>query len=234
MSKHVIFVAGEDEYKSELTLPDLASEVGATLGVQTSVLTAQPDPKNSSNIPGLDALDEADVAVFYMRFRTLPPEQVAAIERYLKAGKPVVGFRTSTHAFRYPEGHPLVSWNHFGAKVLGAPWIYHYGHESSTDVAVRAGAEEHPILQGVPRSFHVRSWLYHVVPDYPPASAEVLLDGSSVGPSSRPERQVNPVAWTWVHWGGGRVFTTTMGHPEDFELPAFRQLAVNGVQWALR
>lgn len=233
MSKHIVFVAGEDEYKSEVTFPSLAAEVGKTKGVRTTVLTAQPDPKNPSNIPGLEALDEADLGVFYMRFRPLPSEQVACIERYLKAGKPVVGFRTSTHAFRYPDGHPLNSWNDFGAKVLGAPWIHHYGHESSTDVAVRSDAEGHPILDGVPKAFHVRSWLYQVRPEYPPASAELLLDGTSVGPSTREERHVNPVAWTWRHWGGGRVFTTTMGHPEDLDVPAFRRLAINGIRWAL-
>src|SRR5690606_21287299 len=155
MNRHVLFIAGEDEYKSEVTLPALAKEVAAELGVRTTVVAA-PDPKNPSDIPGLDALDEADLAVVYIRFRTLPPEQVAPIERYLRAGKPVVGFRTSTHGFRYPEGHPLSAWNQFGAKVLGAPWLYHYGHESSTDVSVRDGAHGHPILQGVPSRFHVR------------------------------------------------------------------------------
>lgn len=232
MNYHAVFIAGEDEYKSEVTLPALAKEVAAELGVRTTVVAA-PDPKNPSDIPGLEALDEADLALFYIRFRTLPPDQVAPIERYLNAGKPVVGFRTSTHGFRYPEGHPLAAWNEFGAKVLGAPWIYHYGHESSTDVSAREGAQGHPVLQDVPPKFHVRSWLYHIVPDYPPPEAEILLVGSSVGPSPRPVREENPVAWTWRHPGGGRVFTTTMGHPEDFEVPAFRRLCLNGVRWAL-
>ena len=98
---------------------------------------------------------------------------------------------------------------------------------------VREGAQGHPVLQDVPPKFHVRSWLYHIVPDYPPPEAEILLVGSSVGPSPRPVREENPVAWTWRHPGGGRVFTTTMGHPEDFEVPAFRRLCLNGIRWAL-
>lgn len=231
--KHIVFVAGEDEYRSEVTLPALAEEVAKTYGARTTVLTAAPDPTNPSNIPGLEALDEADLAVFYMRFRTLPAEQVAHIERYLWAGKPVIGLRTSTHAFRYPEGHPLVDWNDFGKNVLGAPWIYHYGHDSSTEVAVASGVHDDPIVQGLPQNFSVRSWLYQVAPDYPPAEARILLVGTSVGPSPRSVRQSNPVAWTWRHFGGGRVFTTTMGHPEDFDVPAFRRLLVNAMHWAL-
>lgn len=233
--KRIVLVAGEDEYKSEVTLPNLAEELTHRFGASTTMLTSHPDPKNPSNIPGLEALATADLAVFYLRFRTLPKEQVQHIKAYLDAGKPVVGFRTTTHAFRYPAEHELIAWNNFGAEVLGAPWIKHYGHSSSTDVFVKPGVETHPILKGVPAQFHVRSWLYHVLPDYPPASAEVLLLGKSVGPGSgeEAERPINPVAWTYQHVGGGRVFTTTMGHPEDFDQPGFRQLVFNGIHWAL-
>lgn len=232
--KHIVFVAGEDEYKSEITLPSLAEEVAKDHGASTVVITAYPNPENPSDIPGLEALDEADLAVFYLRFRQLPAGQVDMIDRYINAAKPIVGFRTTTHAFRYPDDDPLISWNSFGADVLGAPWIYHYGHDSSTNVTVRGDAEDHPIVQGLPKKFHVRSWLYQVLPDYPPPSAKRLLDGTSVGPSHLKEREVNPVAWTFKHRGGGRVFTTTLGHPEDFDLPTFRRLVINGMYWALK
>lgn len=233
LEKHIVFVDGEDEYKSEVTLPALAQEVAQDHGARVTILKSEPDPTNPSDIPGLEALESADLAVFYLRFRTLPSHQIEMIERYLKAAKPVVGLRTTTHAFRYPDDHPLVSWNSFGETVLGAPWIYHYGHDSSTDVVLREDAADHRIVQGLPKAFHVRSWLYQVQPDYPPASAKRLLNGISVGPSSRSERQVNPVAWTFTHPWGGRVFTTTMGHPDDFEVVAFRRLVINAMHWAL-
>ena len=235
--RHIVFIAGEPEYKSEVTMPALAKEVESHVpGVRTTVLTSFPDPKTPDNIPGLDALASADLAVFFVRFLTLPAEQVAPIEAYLKAGGPVVGFRTSTHAFRYPDGHPLAHWNDFGRNVLGAPWIYHYGGGSSTVVTLRPEAANHPILAGVDERFQVRSWLYQVRPDYPPASAQVLADGFPSGKSrlDQAQWQSNPVAWTWTHWGGGRVFITTMGHPEDFEVPAFRRMVLNGIAWALR
>jgi type 1 glutamine amidotransferase len=235
---HIVFIVGEEEYLSEQSIPKLAEELQARYRIKSTVLTADPDPFNLSNIPGLEALRTADLAVFYIRFRTLPQEQLQHIEDYLRSGKPVVGFRTSTHGFLFPEGHPLIPWNDFGIDVLGAPWIYHYGgkgHTSSTDVFWAEGAEQHPILQGVDRQFHVRSWLYQVLPDYPPKEAQALLMGKSVGPGrgTEDERQMNPVAWTYRHSGGGRIFMTTMGHLEDFRVPAFQRLVHNGIFWSL-
>jgi type 1 glutamine amidotransferase len=32
---------------------------------------------------------------------------------------------------------------------------------------------------------------------------------------------------------GGRVFYTSLGHVEDFALPALRRLLVNGIFWTL-
>lgn len=241
---HVVFILGADEYRCELTMPRLANEIEGRFGFQCTVLQdlnpasvwkAQVNQR-VNDIPGLEVLDKADLIVLYMRFRTLPEAQLPPIERYLKAGKPVVGLRTSTHAFNYAKEDPLAEkWNAFGAEVLGAPWIHHYGHASSTDVTVAPNAKGHPILTGVTEKFHVRSWLYQVLPDYPPKSATPLLEGRSVGPGRDPvaKRMVNPVAWTYQHPGGGRVFTTTMGHPDDFSVPGFRRLLINGILWAL-
>ena len=33
--------------------------------------------------------------------------------------------------------------------------------------------------------------------------------------------------------GRGKVFYTGLGHPDDFQEPAFRQLLVNAIQWAV-
>jgi type 1 glutamine amidotransferase len=239
---HVVFLIGEGEYKSEVTLPRLARELTARYRLRTTVLIDRNlqdawrpvAGERINELPNLEALATADLAVIYLRFRELKEAQLKLIDDYLARGRPVIGLRTSTHAFNYAEGDPMRErWNSFGARVLGAPWKYHYGHESSTDVARFEGASGHPILRGIPPTFHVRSWLYHIRPDYPPAPAVPLLMGRSVGPSNRAERVENPVAWTFQTEAGGRVFMTTMGHPEDFEVPAFRRLLINAVHWAL-
>lgn len=235
----IVFICGEDEYESERTLPAVAEELRQRHGAEIMVLTAHPDPSSPDDIPGLEALQEADLAVFYIRFRQLPEVQFAHIRAYLEAGKPVVGLRTSTHAFQYPEGHPLAAWNDgFGIDVLGAPWICHFGHSSSTDVSVAWGADDHPVLSGVPTRFACRSWLYQVLP-YPPQGARILLEGHTVDPEdngwsyTETTPRVHPVAWTRTHAYGGRVFMTTLGHPDDFATQPFRRLLSNGMYWAL-
>ncbi|TDB60435.1 ThuA domain-containing protein [Arundinibacter roseus] len=235
----VVFVAGDHEYSGEQTLPLLAAELEKNYNIRTKVISSSPDQNSEENIPGLEVLREADLAVFFLRWRRLPKEQLAYIDEYLNSGKPVMGFRTSTHAFNYPKGHELEAWNAFGERAFGAPpgWggkanHTHYGHESTTDVKVIEAAAKHPILRGVASDFHVASWLYKVLPAYPAAGASPLLMGKSVNPNT--EKAIdNPVAWTWQNPAGARVFMTTLGHPEDFQVEAFQRLIINAIHWEL-
>lgn len=233
----LVFVVGDHEYSSEETLPLMAAELEKNYGFRTIVLKSEPDHTSEENIPGLEALEEADLAVFYLRWRRLPEDQIKYIDDYLKSGRPVMGFRTSTHAFNYPEGHPLEKWNAFGEFALGGPGGWgvgghrHYGNTSSTDVYVVPEQSEHPILKGLDPDFHVRSWLYHVLPDYPLKDATTLLMGKTTDKEAE-DAIDNPVAWTWQTAAGGKVFTTTLGHPEDFDNENMQHLIINAVHWA--
>lgn len=234
----VVFVTGDHEYSSELTMPLFAAELEKRYGMRTKVLKSVPDYNGEKDIPGLEALAEADLAVFFLRWRQLPQEQLDRIEAYLKSGKPVMGFRTTTHAFNYPDGDPRKRWNAFGEFAFGSPpgWggkaqHTHYGHQSTTDVTVIPAAARNPILTGVDPSFHVASWLYRVLPDYPAKGSVPLLMGKSVNPD-KPAVE-NPVAWTWKNEWGGNAFMTTLGHPEDFRVPAVQRLVINAVHWSL-
>jgi type 1 glutamine amidotransferase len=51
--------------------------------------------------------------------------------------------------------------------------------------------------------------------------------------SEKKEFADNPVAWTWKNSYGGRVFATTMGHPEDFSVEPFQRLVINAIHWTL-
>ena len=150
-----------------------------------------------------------------------------------------MGLRTTTHAFNYPKGHPLEKWNAFGEFALGSPpgWggpagHTHCGHLCTTDVSVIKEAAKHPILTGVDPAFHVSSWLYKVLPDYPAKGSTWLLMGKAVNPD-KAGFQDNPVAWTWQTAAGGKVFATTLGHPADFSVEAFQRLLINAVHWSL-
>jgi type 1 glutamine amidotransferase len=226
----IVFVTGDDEYRSEYSMPAMGRILQARYGFRVSVAYAKPTPQSNKNIEGLEALEDADIAVFYLRWRELPADQMRRILAYLDSGRPLVGLRTSTHAFRYPKGSEFEKWNDgFGREVFGQKWIRHHGHLSSTDVTLVPEQAHHPILRGVERSFHVRSWLYVVNPlegDCTP-----LAIGRSVNPQDGKDAGPQPVAWTKT-WRGARVFFTTLGHPEDFQVEAFRRLFLNGVLWA--
>ena len=234
----VVFVIGDHEYSSELTMPIFARELEKHYGMQTKVLKAYPDHNAEENIPGLEALEKADLAVFFLRWRRLPAEQVQHIEKYLKSGKPVLGFRTSTHAFNYPERHELEKWNAFGEFAFNAPpgWEKaghtHYGHESTTEVSVIPEAAQHPILKGVDKHFLAKSWLYTVLPDYPLEGSTPLLMGKALNPDDA-DAIDHPVAWTGTNAFGGKLFMTTLGHPEDFEEEALQRLIINAFHWIL-
>ena len=234
----VVFVCGDHEYSGENTLPLLAAVLEKQYGFRTKVLKSFPDQNAERDIPGLEILAEADLAVFFLRWRLLPADQVAHIEAYLKSGKPIMGFRTSTHSFNYPNTDPLVAYNGFAERAFGAPpgWggpsqHTHYGHNASTDATIIADKAKHPILTGVDPAFHVRSWLYRVLPDYPAKGTDWLLMGKAVNPDKPAVDQ--PIAWTWENQYKGKVFFTTMGHPEDFSVESFQRLVVNAVHWEL-
>lgn len=234
----IVFVTGDHEYSGDATLAVIAANLEKNYGFRTKFLKAFPDHNAEENIPGLEALKEADVAVFFLRWRRLPANQVQLIEDYLKTGKPLMGFRTTTHAFKYPEGHPLEKWNAFAEWAFNAPpgWggkanHTHYGHTSSTDVSIIPAAADNPILSGVGNNFHCRSWLYQVLPGYPSNGAVPLLMGHSIDPEN-PAAYDNPVAWTGKNSYGAKFFFTTLGHPEDFDQEPFQHLVINALHWA--
>jgi glycerophosphoryl diester phosphodiesterase/type 1 glutamine amidotransferase len=230
----VVFVTGDDEYRSEITMPMIAA-ILEKQGFSTAIARAVPRPQVRDNIEGLEALDNADLMVMFTRFRALPDAQLRRIQAFVDSGKPIVGLRTSTHAFLYPPGNPHAALNDgFGIEMFGQKWITHHGHLSSTDVAIASANGTHPVLRGV-TPFHAFSWLYHVAPIAGEGNT-VLLEGTTVN-SNHAKRfdqypPTQPVAWTRQH-KGGRVFFTTLGHPTDFDQPSMRRLLVNGIYWAL-
>jgi len=235
---HVVFVTGDHEYRSEVTMPLIARILEEKHGMKCTVLysvdpaTGRRDPQYEKNIEGLQALKTADLMVIFTRYRQLPDDQLRAILDYVHSGRPIVGLRTSTHAFRFPPDNYNSKWNDgFGYEVLGQKWISHHGHDSSTNVDVML--KDHPITRGLAPRFHCASWLYNVMPlhgDCVPLALGAAVKGDQ--PSDQIFGTPNPVAWTKTY-NGARVFCTTLGHPKDFDNESMRRLLVNGIYWAL-
>ena len=250
--KHLVFLAGDHEYRSEETLPALARILARHHGFKCTVLF-NIDPATgeivagNSNMPGLEALESADLAVVFLRFQAFPPEQMKHIDGYLKRGGPVVGLRTATHAFKgTPEPFSEYDYNSktpgyelgFGHQVLGQTWVGHYGqnHKQSTRITIAPGKESHPILRGVRDIWvHVGGYVGK------PVSGDILtlaqpLQGMT--PSSPPDEKKPPMPseWTRTYKSAagreGRVFTTLHGTPEDITNEGYRRLIVNGIFWA--
>lgn len=222
----IVILAGEGEYGSAGTMADVAAElVDVEVDYRRASVLEDMPAFPASSFGDLTPLREADLLVVYTRFRILPDDEMQELEHYLGRGGAVVGLRTSTHAFHYEAGSRWAGWNDgFGRDVFGTPWISHHGHSSHTVVTRRADVE-HPILDGVDERFEVRSWLYHVELS---KSCTVLLHGEPVDPERPPTP--GPVAWTTEH-NGGRVFYTSLGHPDDFDAPSFRRLVRNAIGW---
>lgn len=242
---HIVFLTGDEEYRSEESMPMLAGLLEHQYGFRCTVLYAQDHhgyiaPNKLDNIPGLEVLADADLLVQFTRFRALPEDQLQHILDYAQSGKPMVGFRTTTHAFLYPKDSPLARWNDgFGREFFGQKWITHHGHQSTTGVTVVEEQRGHPILRGV-EPFFAASWLYHVQGggDTLPDDATVLATGSALKSHYLDRKDgrfplMQPVAWTRLREGKQRIFFTTLGHPQDFTWASMRRLSVNGILWAL-
>ena len=224
---HVVFLIGEGEYKTRETLPKFArDELIGKLKFRCTFVHA--DPKDGNSFPGIEAIETADLLILSVRRRALKVADLARVRKYLAAGRPLVGVRTASHAFhtkgKHPRGH--AEWQEFDPEVLGGHYVGHHGNKLVTTVRTLPAAAKHPILAGVStKPFDVGGSLYRVNPLK--KACVPLMSGRVKG------APLEPVAWTHSY-RGGRIFYTSLGHPSDFQLPAFRRLLRNAVLWSLK
>lgn len=257
--KHIVLIAGDDEYRSEEALPQLGKILATQHGFTCTVLfpihpdTGHIQPDYQQNIPGLEHLEDADLVVLGLRFRDLPDEQMVHIDNYLKRGGPVIGLRTSTHAFnirssntykRYTFNFGDGDWQGgFGRFILGETWINHHGRHKvqSCRGIVAPGSEDHPIVRGIEEgSIWGPSDVYGVRLPQPAGCEAVVLGAVLTGMNiddplldNEKNSPMMPIAWTKPYQleGGeeGTAFTTTMGAATDLVAEGTRRMIVNAV-----
>ncbi|MCA8991451.1 MAG: isochorismatase family protein [Planctomycetaceae bacterium] len=219
---HVVIISAESEYKTEVSLPKFAAE---ELGRDFKVSFVFDNAEDRNDIPGLFAVESADVLFVSVRRRTLPSEQLAIIRKHITDGKPVVGIRTASHAFclrNQPAPEGLADWPEFDAEVFGGSYANHHNNKLQTTVHVTGDGA---LLDGIDRAdFLSGGSLY--MPSPLAEGCQVLMTGTVV--DADPE----PVAWTFTRQDGGKSFYTSLGHVSDFEQPSFRKLLLNGLHWA--
>ena len=76
--KHILFIASDHEYRGEETCPAIARILAKRYGFKCTVLFGQTNEglikQGSSLIPGIDAIDDADMLFLFLRF--LKPEDM--------------------------------------------------------------------------------------------------------------------------------------------------------------
>lgn len=261
--KHIVLISGDEEYRSEEALPQLAKILSKHHGFKCTVLfaidpkTGVINPNQKDNIPGLEALETADLMIIFTRFRDLPDEQMKHIVDYVESGRPIIGIRTATHAFDIKPGktYAKYSWNDkgkewnggFGRQVLGETWINHHGQhgKQSTRGIIAEGMENHPITQGIKDG---DIWgptdVYGVGLPLPGDSKPVVLGQVLTGMKKddkplegKKNDPMMPIAWIKTYTGKSgktaRVFTSTIGASQDLLSEGVRRMFVNACYWTL-
>jgi len=244
--KKVVLVSGDEEYRSEESCPMLAKILSQKFGFNCVVLfSINPDggyidPNFRENIPGLSELDSADLLIIGTRFRELPDDQLAHFASFLNAGKPVIGFRTATHAFTGPAMAGDFKWSNFGINILGEKWVSHHGKHKSegTRSVVEEANATNEILQGVGEIFATTD--VYGIANLDQHAATILLRGAvtqSLKPSSKnlegpKNNPMMPLAWLRDYTAPnkkakGKAFCTTLGASMDFADEDLRRLMIN-------
>ena len=250
--KHIVFVVGDQEYRSEESMPAFARMLAARHGFKCTVLlpvnaqTGEVDASVIDNIPGLEALRKADLMVLFARWLELPDAQMKEIVDYTNSGRPIVALRTATHPFNYQKhkDSPYAKYSYrstefeggYGRQVLGETWVSHHGaHQKESTRGIPApGMAQHPILTGV-TDIWGPSDVYTITTltgDSKPLVMGQVLAGMEPTSPPNPQKKPMPVAWI-KSYKTARIFTTTMGHAGDFKSEGFRRLVVNGCYWAV-
>ena len=224
----VVFMSAESEYGAVETLPEFAHELQIKYGLYCEILqgSTEKDGRDRHELAGLEALTNADLAVLFMRRRSLSPEQMQYFRDYLDRGGALIGLRTASHALdsrgKAPEGY--AEWLKLDPEVLGGNYHGHHGSGPICTVTAAAGANSHPIMAGVKLPLTSNGSLYEVRPLV--ESTTRLLVGTI------PDQEPEPVAWT-NQYKKSRIFYTSLGHPDDFKNTPFRRMLVNAVFWAM-
>lgn len=250
--KHVVLIAGDEEYRTEESMPMLGKILSQKHGFDCTVIFSWDesnryiDPNNQKGLRGLEALKRADLMIIGTRFRRPGPEEAKHVSDFLNAGKPVIGIRTATHAFN-GEGSfgGDISYGKFGRLVLGEQWVSHHGGHKRQGCRgiIEDANKKHAILNSVADVF-APSDVYgvtHLTDD-----DQILMRGAvtkTLDPKSQPipgkkNDPMMPLAWLHSYKAPngtkGTSFCTTAGASVDLLSEDLRRMLVNATYHLLK
>jgi hypothetical protein len=257
--KHILFIASDHEYRGEETCPSIARIMAKRYGFKCTVLFGQNEAglikPGSSLIPGIEEIEKADMLFLFLRFVHPEDAWMEKFEGYLKRGGPVIGLRTTTHAFNGLKGkYAYHNYNGgdddfvggFGRQVLGETWnpslgAGHYGrnHKFATAMHTVPGQNEHPVMRGV-KEMHAMAGAYSArpMPNSTILATNRVLESMEVGAKPLEDKAPQPAAWvrTYRFKGGeeGRAFCSTQGASEDILSEGVRRMIINATLWCMK
>jgi hypothetical protein len=256
--KHILFIASDHEYRGEETCPAIARILAKRYGFKCTVLFGQTEDglikPGSSRIPGIETIDDADMLFLFLRFVQPEDAWMAKFEEYLKRGGPVLGLRTTTHAFNGLKGqYAYHNYSYrgdefvggFGRQVLGETWnpnlgAGHYGsnHRFATAMHVVPEQAEHPVMCGV-KDMHAMAGAYSArpMPNSTILATNQVLESMEVGAKPLADKVPQPVAWVrnykFQDGKEGRAFCSTQGASEDILSEGVRRMIINATLWCM-
>ncbi len=253
--KNIILLAADEEYRSEESLPMLAKILSEKHGFNCTVLfSVNPadgtiDPTAVTNVPGMAALDKADLVICQFRWRELPDADMKHFVDYARSGKPMIALRTATHPFNYARNtnspYANYSWSSaswpggFGQQVLGETWVAHHGKHGfeSTRAVIDGLNSHHPVLNGVtniwgPTDVYA---IAHVKPTDTILMHGQVLKGMNPDDAPNLNKSLMPLIWirdyTWDNGVKSRALTSTIGAAVDMQSEDLRRLIINASYW---
>jgi type 1 glutamine amidotransferase len=208
----VCFLSGCNTYNSEESLPPFQEYLERHYNARTTRVVRKAD----DDLPGLEKLDDCDVAFIFIKRMKLKGEQLERFKSYVTSGRPIVAVRTASHAVQ--------TWLEFDHEVLGGNYHNHHPVGPVMRIDVMSGSERHPILAGVELK-SVKDALYKNDGHSP--DIHVLLTGTIA------DQPTEAIAWT-REYKGGRVFYTSLGAQDTFQQPDFRRMLANALFWTAR
>ena len=201
-------LSGSFEYDSESSLTVFRDFIEREHPVQASLIIYRSEDDNKS----LAAIEETDVLLVFTRRLNVDGKELERFKNYCRAGRPIVGVRTASHAFE--------NWLEFDHEVLGGNYNMHWDHGPTAHVRFEPGSDGHPVMDGV-SEFSSAGGLYR--------NTGISTDTTLLMSASTHEHD-EPVTWTRAH-AGGRVFYTSLGHQAEFQDPNFLRMLANAVMW---
>ena len=208
------FISGSKEYKSEPSLQ--AFQKVLEKRYQVSV-TASWVKDGAKDLPGIEHIPQADLLLVFARRLKLPEEQMTVIRKHWNEGKPIIGMRTSSHAFQKEDNEI------FDRQVMAGNYTGHFGNEPVA-VSTAKGAANHPVLKDVGKIESLKMYKAGELG----ADATLLQNGTI-----KSKNATHAVTWTNVY-KGGRMFYTSLGVSVDFENEHFRKMIVNAIFWTTK